>query len=85
MVGMPSNFPRAVISGPLEDLGLDSPTLYGTSGIKKVLTIMDHGGAETITGNHMRAGMESHKLKLGCSTSFFTNNFKIFKEFVTKT
>eukprot|EP00957_Ditylum_brightwellii_P116222 8865217-Ditylum_brightwellii.AAC.1 len=33
----------------------------------------------------MTAGLESHKLELGCSTSFFTNNFRIFKECVTKT
>eukprot|EP00957_Ditylum_brightwellii_P008225 622080-Ditylum_brightwellii.AAC.1 len=85
MAGMPSNFPRAVISGPLEDLGLDSPTLYGTNGIKKVRTIMDHGDAETITGQHMRAELESHKLEFGCGTSSFTNNFRIFKECVTKT
>eukprot|EP00957_Ditylum_brightwellii_P077451 5884953-Ditylum_brightwellii.AAC.1 len=46
---------------------------------------MDHGDAETIMGNHMRAGLESHKVELGFGTSFFTNNFKIFKECVTKT
>eukprot|EP00957_Ditylum_brightwellii_P202124 15328703-Ditylum_brightwellii.AAC.1 len=35
-------------------------------------------------GQHMRAGMESHKLELGCGTSSLTNNFRIFKECVTK-
>eukprot|EP00957_Ditylum_brightwellii_P166628 12684259-Ditylum_brightwellii.AAC.1 len=82
---MPSNFPHKVIEGPIDLMGLESPMLYNTSGIKKIRAILDQGSSTSITGKHIRAGIESHKLEIGYGASLFEINHKVLKEYEMKT
>ena len=83
--GMPSNFPRDILNGPEEYLGLQANRIYITQGLKHIRALMDHGMEESITGKQMRAVMERHKLELGVSTSLFKTNYEIFGGCTTKT
>ena len=83
--GLPSNLPRELVNGPKSMQGLGSPDLYFVQGEKHLQVLLDHGHEDSITGNHLRAGIEAHKLELGVGGSLFTKDFEIFRRYATDT
>ena len=83
--GLPSNLPRELVNGPKSMQGLGSTDLYFVQGEKHLQVLLDHGHEDSITGNHLRAGIEAHKLELGVGGSLFTKDFEIFRDYATDT
>lgn len=82
--GLPSNFPRDVLRGTPKLLGLDTDDLYTTQGIKQIRALLDHGEADTITGQSIRAGIELQKLEVGLGGSLFEQDLLVLRCCLTK-
>ena len=82
--GMPANLPRDLVNGPKTMQGLGSPDIYFVQGEKHLQVLLDHGHDDSITGNHLRAGIEAHKLELGVGGSLFTKDYNMFTSYMTK-
>eukprot|EP00957_Ditylum_brightwellii_P070377 5346898-Ditylum_brightwellii.AAC.2 len=74
---MPSDFPHSILYKPHKYLGLNAPCLFTTCGLKHSNTLMEFGDTDTITGKHMRAIVERHKVELGCPTSLLETKHNI--------
>eukprot|EP00957_Ditylum_brightwellii_P198738 15148042-Ditylum_brightwellii.AAC.2 len=59
--------------------------MYIVQGSKHICATRDHGSADTITGEQLRANIEAHKLELGTGTSLFATNYDQFHHFATST
>eukprot|EP00957_Ditylum_brightwellii_P130684 9969616-Ditylum_brightwellii.AAC.2 len=83
--GLASNFPWDVLYNPQEHLGLGTPRLYTTQGIKHLRALMDHCNADFITRKQLRACIERHKMEVGTGNSLFSNKFETFVSCATDT
>lgn len=83
--GLPSNFPRDVIRGSSDLLGLDCEDLYTTQGLKHIRALLDFGESESITGKSLRAGIQKHKVETGLGMSLFEQDIALLNKCVTET
>ena len=54
-----------IVAGPIASLVLNNRTIYGNKGLKHILSLMDFGKNDSITGNKLRSSLESTKLEVG--------------------
>ena len=54
-----------IVAGPIASLVLNNRTIYGTQGLKHIMSLMNFGKTDSITGKKLRASLESTKLEVG--------------------
>ena len=83
LAGFPYNFQRDIVAAPMSLLGMNSRSLYGTNGEKHIRALTNFGTNNSITGHHIRDGIEAHKLELGFSVPLLYNNINSLSQCFT--
>ena len=76
---------RKILYGSPSILGLGFPSLYTTSGIRKLIMLVNHGHKKTLTGGLIRATFEQLQLEIGLPGNIFQWKHNDWKEITTMT
>jgi hypothetical protein len=81
--GICRNMAHDVVYVPLEFQGFGLNFPYTTQGIDHIEVLIQHGQANTITGQLIRASLEEAKLEVGLGGGLFMQDFKKFGKLAT--
>jgi hypothetical protein len=78
-------FPRAVVFGPIAEMGLGYHTdLYTTQGVSQLHSILHYLSVEQdITGQLLRSNMEAARVDVGLGGNFFMYDYTTFSKHLT--
>ena len=78
-LGCNRNFPLQLRYNPSFLLGLDLRNPYLEQGLYKLLHLITHREADTITGKLLQTSLEHHQLELGSFSLFFHLDFNKYQ------
>ena len=81
--GIVRTFPKAMTHAPLSHQGLGIPNVYTSQQVQHILTVLKHGGTNTITGNLITQSLELLKMEIGISRPLHDINFKKISHLAT--
>ncbi len=82
-IGINRHLTLAVVHGPQKYQGVGIPDLWTVQGILKLWLAIQHGDAQTITGNQLRASMELHTIEIGLPGQLCQQQYQTYGHLAT--